>query len=252
MNPSSPGSRIGTVAVALSSALVIVALAILPFLSPPWVAFEQGRTGAAALTGFSDAEVQHASNAILADLVLGPPDFDVELNGVAVLTEPERAHMRDVRGVFAAFYAVAGLGVLILAAAFWLARRRGASSWTGRAAWRGVRLGGLGLAVGIAVAGVIAVVAFDAAFSIFHQLFFSGGNYLFDPRTSRLVQLFPDAFWFETSVVVGGVILVLALATTWLAGRRLRAHERPTALVSPATRHGPDTTLTATDPEGAR
>ena len=42
-----------------------------------------------------------ATDAILADLVVGPPDFDVAVAGTPVLIERERAHMRDVRGVFA-------------------------------------------------------------------------------------------------------------------------------------------------------
>ena len=37
----------------------------------------------------------------------------------------------------------------------------------------------------------------------FHRIFFAGGTYLFDPRTERLVQLFPDQFWSETSIVLG-------------------------------------------------
>ena len=253
MNPSSAGSRIGAAAVALSTAVVLIAISIVPFLTPAWVEFEQGRTGAAELTGFTGPQVRSASQSILADLVLGPPAFDVEIDGVAVLTEPERAHMRDVRGVFAAFYAAAAVGLAILGAAFWLAGRRRASIWTPRAAWRAVRLGALGLAAGIAITGVIAFVAFDAAFAVFHQLFFSGGNYLFDPRTSRLVQLFPDALWFETSVVVGGVILVLALATTWLAGRRARSSTLAAAIDGQPTAQDRDpATLTTTDPEGAR
>jgi integral membrane protein (TIGR01906 family) len=65
-------------------------------------------------------------------------------------------------------------------------------------------------------------VAFDAAFEVFHRLFFAGGTYLFDPRTDRLVQLFPETFWSETATAVGAVILVLALGTAWFAGRRLR------------------------------
>ena len=52
MNPSSPGSRVGSLAVALSTALVLVALSILPFLSPAWVAFEQGRVISKAKMGF--------------------------------------------------------------------------------------------------------------------------------------------------------------------------------------------------------
>ena len=42
-----------------------------------------------------------ATDAIVADLVFGPPDFDVEVGGVPVLIEREQQHMRDVRTVFA-------------------------------------------------------------------------------------------------------------------------------------------------------
>jgi integral membrane protein (TIGR01906 family) len=235
VNPSSLASRAGTVVVALSTALVVVALAVGPYLSSGWVAFEQGRSGAAALTGYSEADLRAVSSAILDDLVAGPPDFDVELNGNAVLSEAERSHMRDVRGVFASFYAAAAVALAILAVGFWLAGRRG-SGWTRRDAWRGVRFGALGLAVGTAVAGVVALVAFDLAFEVFHRLFFTSDTYLFDPATSRLVQLFPDAFWSETAIAVGAMILVLAVGTAWLAGRRLRGH--PAAPVADASVEG--------------
>jgi len=78
-------------------------------------------------------------------------------------------------------------------------------------------------ALGIAVVGLglLATVAFDALFELFHRLFFAGGTYLFDPRTERLVQLFPDAFWFETSVLLAGVIVLLVIAVRLIARRRL-------------------------------
>ena len=65
---------------------------------PVWVAFEQGRAEATAWTGFSEPELRTATDAILADLVFGPPDFDVAVAGQPVLIERERGHMRDVRG----------------------------------------------------------------------------------------------------------------------------------------------------------
>ena len=67
---------------------------------------------------------------------------------------------------------------------------------------RSVR-GALGLTVGTVVLGVVGLVAFDQLFSVFHEIFFPAGSYLFDPTTDRLVQLFPFAFWDETALVVG-------------------------------------------------
>ena len=94
------------VLIGLATALAIVAVVLPLFLNPVWVAFEQGRAEAAAWTGFSEPDLRAATDAILADLVVGPPDFDVAVAGEPVLNERERGHMRDVRGVFAGFFAV--------------------------------------------------------------------------------------------------------------------------------------------------
>ncbi len=64
-------------------------------------------------------------------------------------------------------------------------------------------------------------MAFDALFETFHQLFFAGGSYTFDPATDRLVQLFPFRFWQETAIAVGAVCIALAIAVAGIATRRL-------------------------------
>ncbi len=219
MAPMRPTPGIATVAVGAATALLLMAVAIAPFLSPQWVAFEQGRADAAAWTGFAAADLRFATDAILADLVMGPPDFDVVVNGTPVLSEAERSHMQDVRGVFAGFFAAAAVGLMVIIAAYLAARASG--SWTRARFWRAVRGGAAVTAAAIAVAGLVAAVAFDAAFEVFHRLFFAAGTYSFDPRTDRLVQLFPDAFWSETSIAVGGVIFVAGIVTFVFASRRL-------------------------------
>jgi integral membrane protein (TIGR01906 family) len=208
-----PGRVAASVLTALSTAVVVLALAVLPFLNPAWVAFEQGRSQAAAWTGFAPDDLRAASNAILFDLVIGPPGFDVAVDGVPVLSEAERGHMRDVRGAFAGFAILAGLALLWLVAARRIAR-------AGPDFWRPVRAGAIGLLGTIVVLGVVAAVAFDAAFDLFHRLLFAGGTWSFDPATDRLVQLFPMQFWFETSIVVGLVVLSLALVAIRVAGSK--------------------------------
>jgi integral membrane protein (TIGR01906 family) len=209
-------------ATALAAVVVVVAIAILPFLTPAWVSFEQGRTGAAALTGYTPAELDAATGSILHDLVVGPPDFAVTVRDAPVLEERERSHMRDVRGVFAGFgllAVVSAAGLVVLAAG---ARRMGHPE----RAWAAIAAGMQGLIVGVVVAGVIATFAFDAAFELFHRLFFPSGTYLFDPRTDHLVQLFPFDFWSETTIVLGGLIIVIAAVVALVAGRRARAGVR--------------------------
>lgn len=220
----------------VATALVILGLTVVPFLTPAWVGFEQDRTDVTVWTGFTKADVTATTNAILGDLVLAKGDFAVERAGTPVLTDAERSHMRDVRGVFAGFalLALVAAGFLVYAAR----SARGRDSR--RELWAGVRRGAAGLAVVIVIVGGISLVAFDAAFEVFHQVFFPAGTYTFDPATSRLVQLFPDRFWSETTLAVGAVGLVLALAVAWFASRRLgRTAEpapAPALSVSGATR----------------
>ena len=120
--------------------------------------------------------------------------------------------MRDVQTLFIGFYALAVLAVTGMA----FALRRGMTA----PAWRAIRGGALGLTVGLLVAGVVMAFAFDAAFSAFHALFFSAGSWTFDPLRDRLVQLFPDQFWFETTAAVGVLAFVIAIVVARLAGAR--------------------------------
>jgi integral membrane protein (TIGR01906 family) len=208
-----------SVVVAVATAIVILALAIVPFLNPLWISFEQGRSHAAAWTGFSPTELRVATDRILNDLILGPPAFDVEVGGQPVLTAQERGHMHDVRGVFVGFGVLALVSVVVLVVA-----QRQAQG--GAVFWRAVRSGAIGIAAAVVALGLIGMFAFDAAFEAFHRLFFAGGNYTFDPSTDRLVQLFPYQFWVDTSFAVGAVVLVFAAGLAVLAQRRLGTSPR--------------------------
>ena len=202
----------------VATALVVVALAVIPFLNPVWVGFEQGRAQAIAWTGFAPGDLAHVTNEILADLVIGPPDFDVALGGQGVLVEREREHMRDVRRVFGGFAMAAVAGALVLVAAYLLARAGGPRA---RARfWRRLAGSGKVIAVVTVVGGITGMLFFDTAFELFHRLFFPAGTYLFDPGTERLVQLFPEQFWIETTIGVGVVVIVLSVGLAWFARRR--------------------------------
>jgi integral membrane protein (TIGR01906 family) len=197
-----------SILVAVATMLVITGIAVGLFLNPWWVAFEQGRTGAADLTGYTPAQVREVTDSILHDLVIGPPDFAQTVAGQPVFDGRERAHMEDVRGVFLAF------GGLVLLAALLLLNARLASrgrTWFRRAMGWGASV----LGVAVVAGGIVAALSFDQAFEVFHELFFPGGSYTFDPTTERLVQLFPIAFWEETAIAVGVVILVLSSLVAW-------------------------------------
>ena len=119
------------------------------------------------------------------------------------------------------FYAVAAVGAVVLVAAFLLARgpERRARLWR-----RLSRTGIVVVAVTI-VGGLAGILFFDQAFELFHELFFPAGSYLFDPATEKLVQLFPQAFWIDSTIGVGAVVVALATGLWWLGRWRATALE---------------------------
>ena len=209
-------ARLGAWLLASATALVLLGASVAPFLTPAFVRFEQDRVGVGALTGYGPAELDAITGALLGDLVLWRGDFDVSVGGAPVLGEPERAHMRDVRGVFTGFWVLVAAARVVLIVAY--RRSRGTEARFAR--WRAVAGGARGLAIAIVVVGAFVVFAFDAAFEVFHRLFFSAGSYTFDPGTDRLVQLFPQQLWSETAIAVGGVALAASILTAWRAWRR--------------------------------
>jgi integral membrane protein (TIGR01906 family) len=218
-----------TAIVSVATAFVLLGASILPFLTPAWVEFEQHRTVSINWVDIYPENDDRMTESLLSDLVLWTGDFGVRAiterieghpipggAGPVALTDAERQHLRDVRQVFDGFFLV----VLMSAGALAITWRRARPREERLAWWRGVRRGATGLTVAVAVLGAISIVAFDAAFEVFHRLFFAAGTYLFDPATSRLVQLFPDQFWSDTVLALGGVTIALAVLTVFVAGRR--------------------------------
>jgi integral membrane protein (TIGR01906 family) len=205
-------SRGARLAVGAATALVVLAISIVPFLSGLWIGFAQDRAQAEVWTGWDQARVREATSGIVADLLFTNGGFEQAIDGQPVLSASERAHMVDVRTLFRAFFGVA----LVSALALVLASRR----WSAGTVLRAIRRGALGLTVALVVAGFVVAFAFDTAFALFHALFFAAGSWTFDPATDRLVQLFPEQFWIETTTAVGVVAFGLALGVAWFARRR--------------------------------
>jgi integral membrane protein (TIGR01906 family) len=216
----------------VATPIVIVAVSVLLFLNPLWVGFEQGRSDVTAWTGYTRAQVDQVTGSILHDLVFGPPTFDVQVDGAQVLDPREVTHMADVRSVMTMLGALALLAFAALLAAGAVWRRH-------RSFWRGVELGSGALIVGVVVVGAAFAVFFDQMFLLFHDIFFAPGTFAFDPTKEKLVQLFPDQFWSDTSVALALVVLALALGAfrvARLAGRS--TVEEPTGLVPAALEAG--------------
>jgi integral membrane protein (TIGR01906 family) len=213
--------RSAAVVAAAATPCVVIAVAVFLFLNPIWVAFDQDRSGVDQLTGYTTAQVRDVTGSILSDVVFGPPRFEATLPGAAtpVLDASERGHMADVRTVLMGLGTVALVAAILLLLVGLCARGR-------RWFWRAVAVGARLLIAGVVVVGLGFALFFDQAFELFHEIFFAPGTYMFDPRTEKLVQLFPDQFWSETSVALAGSILVLAILVAVAATRLGREPEQ--------------------------
>lgn len=141
-------------------------------------------------------------------------------------TADETRHMEDVRRVFD------GAKILIPAGLFVMAiRLQRARSRSGLAMLRLVRDGAVAAGVVLAAIGVVAAVAFDQAFLLFHEVFFPQGNFLFDPATSNLVRLYPDWYWQGITFRVGLSFIAAATVVAVAASAGLR-RARSTRLAS--------------------
>jgi integral membrane protein (TIGR01906 family) len=200
----------------LAAALAIVLTGPLLLFNPWLVSAEQSRHGVAATLGTDQANVDRVTVAMLRDLFVDG-DFAASLEGSApILDASERSHMRDVGGLVRALAALEVGAVVVLLLTAWLLRGERASR--GRVLLRAAAVVGL---VALAL-GVFFAVDFDVAFASFHALFFQAGTWEFGPD-SNLIRLFPEAFWFETSLLAGLSIVVSAVLAAWVALRAMRA-----------------------------
>ncbi len=126
---------------------------------------------------------------------------------IALFNQREILHMADVRDLFRLIYRIhefALVYVVAYVAAVYL--------WSRERSLR--RLAREGITAGIATVGILGVAAvgvmlgFDALFEQFHLLSFSNDFWQLDPRTDRLVQMFPMGFWFDVTLAVGVLSLI--------------------------------------------
>ncbi|PKO13875.1 MAG: TIGR01906 family membrane protein [Chloroflexi bacterium HGW-Chloroflexi-10] len=131
----------------------------------------------------------------------GDPDFLANLafeNGQPIYNEREVSHMLDVKILVQAtlriFY---GLVILYLAIILWAILRK----WT-QQLWAGLSRGGwlTLILIGAVLAGV--AISFDALFTAFHKVFFTGDTWLFY-YSDTLIRLFPIRLWQDAFILMG-------------------------------------------------
>jgi len=196
---------------ALAAAALAIGTTTAIFLTPPVVHLLLSISGSHTVLGVESRVAEALSDSLVGDL-LTDGAFDAPLGDTPLLSAGERSHLVDV-GALLRTVLVAGFGGLI---ALLLAR-------THRRAWLRVAMrDGAALIAGGALAAAAAfTLAFDAAFSFFHGLFFAAGTWTFNPATDRLVQLYPESFW-----VLAALLFCLTLALLSFTAYRVTARSR--------------------------
>jgi integral membrane protein (TIGR01906 family) len=150
--------------------------------------------------------------------LLGEQTFDGEL----LYEQRELDHMVDVKQrtdiMFSLMWAAAAIVVLGTVALAWREQTR-------PAAWQGLFNGAI--LTGIILAAILAyiLIGWDSFFTRFHELLFPPGTWTFDYSTT-LIRLFPEKFWFDVGVLIGGGTLAEAVliggVAQWLGRRATR------------------------------
>ena len=134
----------------------------------------------------------------------------------SLYNEREILHMRDVKGLVRGVYAVhEATGLYLLAfGAFGLAlNRRPFLARLARYAGYG---GGLTLGI-VLLAGVGSLAGFDRLFLAFHLVSFANDLWQLDPRRDFLIAMFPQAFFFDATMLIAISASVQALVLVAIA-----------------------------------
>lgn len=127
-----------------------------------------------------------------------------------VFNQREILHMDDVRSLIRGIGAAGRIGLLyvggflLVSVAMW---QRGGRDALARAMI-------LSSLITLVVGGLTAIITyfgFDSLFLWFHRISFHNDFWQLDPRTDRLIQMFPFGFWFDAMLVVTFRVLLVMI-----------------------------------------
>jgi integral membrane protein (TIGR01906 family) len=114
----------------------------------------------------------------------------------------EILHLADVKDVLNWVYRIQEVAFVYI-----VAYAVGVFIWAREQSLRSLALSALaGGLLTIGVIGALAVTAvtgFERAFEQFHLIAFTNDLWQLDPNTDRLIQIFPEDFWFDVTMLLG-------------------------------------------------
>lgn len=198
-------SRAFKAVLGLSMAMVILSLSFLAVTLVPYFTHTALRLAdSSQLLGVSQSQAARWSDQTISRLLFGGSFRAIVGPGNVPLYGPaEAAHLSDVRTHLWFVLALGLIGALTIAVtAIRLRNWQVPYRYAMRGAWT---LAGLIVALGLA-----GLVNFNAGFIWFHKILFPEGNYMFSD-SSRMIELYPDAFWQFIGGLLGLIVLLLVL-----------------------------------------
>lgn len=211
--------RIFSILIAIIVPLLLMMTSIRILLNPFYLDYEYNLPNFPADEfGFTKADRLHWGKLSLVYLTNNAgPEFLADLkfdDGQPIYNERELSHMLDVKNLVQLM-----LKLMLPMAAFillaWIFAWR--LGWKSEF-WRAISLGGwltLGM-IGLILVGT--VINFDALFTGFHHLFFTGSTWLFYTNDT-LIRLFPEKLWSDAFTFMGVFTLATGVICTFLGAR---------------------------------
>ncbi len=197
---------------------------------------------AASASGIAESELLRANRELIGYFQAGDPGpLRIEVQNTAgrtisLFNARETAHLADVRELFRSVFT---MQVISLAAVLTLAVLM-LVWWPVRALAAAALYGSL-LTIGLVSATALVALTggFDAAWTQFHFLAFTNDLWRLNPATDHLIQMFPEPFWQDISVLIGAFTLLQALliggaAFIYLTASRPEAAPRPAPMPRPS------------------
>lgn len=179
-------------------------------------------------TGMTTQELMIVTDKMMDYLIDKRDSLDMEatVNGQIeeVFGQREKLHMVDVKDLFLSGKLMRDISfftVLLALIAMYIWKKEWLKSWL-----RGLGKFFIVAFVVIGLVGGLFASDFNKYFTLFHQIFFSNDLWLLNPKTDILINMVPEIFFFQTTMLIIGLFiisigLVLAGARLYLSKSRL-------------------------------
>ncbi|MGH2631985.1 MAG: TIGR01906 family membrane protein, partial [Tepidiformaceae bacterium] len=150
---------------------------------------------------------------------------------VSLFNTRETDHMKDVKWLVQIVYRLNEISLAVI-----IAYVAGVFLWSREKSLRSLAYQALtGVGVGtlfVGIIGAFALTGFNSAWVKFHEIVFRNDLWQLNPATDHLIQMFPEPFWEESTVIVAAltaaeVIVIVALSLGYLIHTRERDSEAP-------------------------